>query len=273
MLPKPSHLGPGYAAQFTDPSVIAAYHHRPPYPVEIFTVLDRLIVDTTRTVLDIGSGTGEIARHLAGRVEHIDAVDPSPGMLAKARQMPGGDNPRISWVCSRAEDDHLSGPYALVTAGASLHWMEWDVVLPRIRNVLSSNAVLAIIDNHEMPVPWRTELRQLIAQFSTNREFQTYDLVAELEQRALFTQIGEHRTAPITFVQSMSDYIESFHARNGFSRDRMGSGAADAFDDALADMVVPHASNGLVTLHLVAELRWGVPGNGSQTLTTPRAGS
>lgn len=30
--PKPSHLGPQYAAQFQDPSVVSVYHHRPPVP-------------------------------------------------------------------------------------------------------------------------------------------------------------------------------------------------------------------------------------------------
>lgn len=267
MLPKPRYLGPDYAAQFADPSVIAAYHHRPPYPAEIFTVLDRLIVDAPRTVLDLGCGTGAIARPVADRVDRVDAIDPSAGMLARARQMPGGDHPRISWVCSSAEDVHLHGPYALVTAGASLHWMEWDVVLPRVGDAMSPNAVLAIIDiTHDtIPVPWSEELHQLVVQYSTNRAFRPHDVVAEIERRGLFTRTGEHQTAPFTFTQPVSDYIESFHARNGFSRDRMAPEAASAFDEALAAVVSPHASNGLVTLRLVGMVRWGVPG--------PRAGS
>ncbi len=40
MVPKPDHLGPDYAAQFQDRSVVAAYHHRPPYPAAVF---DRLL--------------------------------------------------------------------------------------------------------------------------------------------------------------------------------------------------------------------------------------
>ena len=39
MLPKPSHLGPEYAAQFADRSVAEAYPHRPPYPAEVFDLL------------------------------------------------------------------------------------------------------------------------------------------------------------------------------------------------------------------------------------------
>ena len=146
MLPKPNHLGPAYAAQFTDPSVVAAYHLRPPCPAEVFAILDCLILGAPRVVLDLGTGTGEIARQFVTRVDQIDAVDPSVGMLARAEQLPGGEDPRIAWLCHRAEDAPLGGPYALVTAGASLHWMEWDVVLPRRRSVLSPSGMLAIID-------------------------------------------------------------------------------------------------------------------------------
>lgn len=259
MIPKPRHLGPDYAAQFADPGIVAAYHHRLPYPAELFTVLDRLIVDTPRVVLDLGCGTGEIARRLAERVERIDAVDPSPGMIARARQMPGGDDPRIAWIRTGAEDAPLRGPYALVTAGESLHWMEWDVVLPRLSEVLSPSGALAIVSRREPPVPWTAELSRLLQRFSTNREWRPYDVVAELEQRALFTAMGQHRTEPVHVMQAVGDYVESFHSRNGFSRDRMTTDAARAFDEALAALVAPHAPDGIVTLQIVGEIHWGTP--------------
>lgn len=260
MHPKPSHLGATYADQFMDPSVVGAYRHRPPYPAEIFTVLDRLIVDSPRVVLDLGTGTGEIARRLAPYVDRVHAVDPSIGMLAAARHLPGGDYPRITWLRARAEDAALRGPYALVIAGASLHWMEWDIVLPRLREALSPNGILAIVDICELAVPWEQPLHHLIRQFSTNREYRPYDLIEELEQRHLFQRRGQHATAPITFTQPVASYIESFHARNGFSRNRMDRAAAKAFDQAVERLVLPYADNGTVTLHIVGEVTWGVPG-------------
>ncbi len=260
MIPKPSHLGPVYAAQFTDPSVVAAYHHRPPYPDELFNVLDHLIVDTPRVVLDLGTGTGEIARHIIDHVDCIDAVDPSAGMLATARQLPGGDHPNITWIPAHAEDAPLRGPYALVTAGASLHWMDWRVVLPRIQDVLSPDGVLAVIDNRELSVQWAEPLHHLITRFSTNREYHPYDLIEELEQRHLFQRRGQRTTMPITFAQPVANYIESFHARNGFSRDRMNPEAAAAFDHHLEQLVRPHAPGGMVTLRVVGTVTWGTPG-------------
>ncbi len=260
MFPKPRHLGPAYAAQFSHPSVIAAYHLRPPYPADLFDVLDRLIVDTPRAVLDLGTGTGEIARRLISRVDRVDAIDPSAGMLAKARQLPRGDHPQITWIHAPAEAATLREPYALVTVGASLHWMDWDIVLPRIHEVLSANGMLAIIDSHELPVPWEQPLRQLVERFSTNREYQPYDLIEELEQRWLFQRRGHQTTAPVPFTQSVADYMESFHARNGFSRDRMNPEAASAFDRHLGQLVRPHTSSGMVTLRVVGTVTWGTPG-------------
>lgn len=65
MRPKPKHLGPEYASVFQDDSVVDAYPYRPPYPSEAIKLLAGLAVDVPRRVLDIGCGTGDIARPLA----------------------------------------------------------------------------------------------------------------------------------------------------------------------------------------------------------------
>ena len=43
------------------PYVAAAYPHRPPYPTAVFPLLADLIAAPSRTVLDIGCGTGDLA--------------------------------------------------------------------------------------------------------------------------------------------------------------------------------------------------------------------
>src|SRR5579884_4295939 len=89
MLPKPKHLAPEYAAVFQDQCVADAYHHRPPYPQEAIDLLASLIVDTPRTVLDVGCGTGDIVRRLAPLVDRLDAVDISLPMLEWGKRLPG----------------------------------------------------------------------------------------------------------------------------------------------------------------------------------------
>lgn len=260
--PKPAHLGPEYGAQFCDASVAAAYHHRPPYPDAIFPLLAGLVRGSPRVVLDAGCGTGDIARFLAPLVGRVDAVDISAPMIAVGRALPGSDDARLRWILGRMEDTELQGPYSLITAGESLHWMDWPVVLPRFRRLLAAGAVLAIVGRRGLPVPWAGELQQAINRFSTNRLFQPYDLIDELEQRHHFQGLGEQVTEPVLVRQTVGAYIESFHSRNGFSRDRMTAGEAAAFDAAVADILAPHLVDGLVTFHQDTRVVWGAPLDG-----------
>ena len=62
MLPKPKQLTPENAARFQDPNLVSLYHLRLPYPAQTFDILTALIRDQPRNVLDVGAGTGEIAR-------------------------------------------------------------------------------------------------------------------------------------------------------------------------------------------------------------------
>jgi len=143
-IPKPAHLGPRYGAQFEDASVVAAYHLRPPYPAEAFEVLDRLQSASGGTILDLGCGTGDVTLGLIGRAEGIDAVDSSRAMLAAACRRPGADHPSIRWICVAAEAFNFARPYSLVIAGESLHWMDWDIVVPKIAGCIAPGALLVL---------------------------------------------------------------------------------------------------------------------------------
>jgi len=258
-MPKPRHLGPGYASQFSDPSVVEAYRHRPPYPPGTFDLLAELIVDPAGAVLDAGCGSGFLARPLAARVGRVDAVDPSAGMIAAGRRLPGGGHPHLRWIEAPMESAPLRPPYALAVAGESLHWMDWGIVLPRIRAALLPDARLVVIGKEFSSVPWEEELAALIARYSTNREFEPYDLVTELTTRGLFRVEGERRTKPAPLHSTVEDYVESFHSSNGFSRDRMAPEDAAAFDAAVKQLAQTAHPEGRFSLEVRARLVWGRP--------------
>lgn len=263
MQPKPKHLGVEYAAQFQDAALVAAYATRPPYPAEVFALLTELISTEPRIVLDVGCGTGDVARRLAPLVARVDAVDVSWRMIARGQTLPGGGAPNLRWIVSTAEAAALVPPYGLITAGESLHWMEWPVVLPRLHAALAPGASLALVGRDEEPTPWHEDLLQLMARYSTNRDYQPYNLTHELESRRLFATLGQRRTAPMPFVQSVAEYIESIHSRNGFSRDRMPSEGAAAFDVGVQELVAPHVGrDGLLHLQIAASVIWGTPLSG-----------
>ncbi len=257
---KPAHLGPDYAAQFGDESVARAYSTRPPYPAEFFDVMETLLPEGPRTLLDLGCGTGDVAIPLAERFDRVDAVDPSQAMLAVARSRPGADHPSLHWISGSAEEFEPRGPYSLVVAGESLHWMDWRVVPARIAAALHPEGFLALaIDRALLEVPWADDLAKLIPKYSTNKEFRPYDLVAELAQRGLFREVGRQTTGCLPFSQTIDDYVESFHTRNGFSRERMAPQQAAEFDRAVRSLVAVHCQNGNVQGHTSTTVVWGVP--------------
>lgn len=257
---KPAHLGPAYGAQFEDERVARSYATRPPYPAEVFETLDALMPGGPRHALDLGCGTGDVALGLVGRAARITGVDRSEAMLHVARGRQGGDHPSLAWRCAAAEDFAFDGPYALVVAGESLHWMDWPRVLPRIAGALAPGAVLAIVEGRVvMGVPWAAALEGLFPRFSTNRDYRPYDLVVELAARDLFREAGRRTTAPVAFAQAIDDYVESFHTRNGLSRERMGPAAAAEFDAALRGLAAPHCPDGVVRGRVATRVVWGAP--------------
>ena len=259
MIPKPEYLGPVHAARFQEEEVASVYHLRPSYPAETFDILASLITNEPRTLLDVGTGTGAIARLMTPFVERVDAVDFSQVMMERGKQLPGGDHPHLHWIYGRIEEAPLSPPYALITAGQSLHWMEWDAVLPRFREVLNPQGFLAIVNVETMATAWNGDLIKIIRRFSTNPRYKPVDLITELEARGLFRRQGEKKTVPVPFAQSLHDYIESFHARSSLSRAGMGQENAAAFDRAVGDLVVRFARDGQIELQIVGHVVWGKP--------------
>lgn len=259
MKPKPKHLEPEYGAQFKDKSVVNAYQYRPSHSAELFDILAGLITGSPRAVLDVGCGTGNIARPLAAKVDKIDAVDFSRHMIAEGKTLPGGNAANLNWIYGPVEEVPLSPPYALITAGQSLHWMAWDVVFPRFHQLLLPDGYLTIIGLLFSAVPWAEELNQLITRYSTNRDYQPYNLFTELEERGLFTKVGEKQTSTQPFEQTVDAYIESFHARNGFSRQRMEPEMAAEFDTAVRNLVTQHITGTTFTMQISSHITWGIP--------------
>lgn len=247
-------------AVFVNAGVAQAYEHRPPYPPEVFDILRGLVTDRPRVVLDLGAGEGAIARTLAPFVDRVDAVDISAAMIEAGRRRPGGDHPGIRWIVGPAETADIDDAYALVTAGASLHWMQWDQTLGRIRRAMTANGQLAIINHGPRDVPWQDRLVTVIKRHSRNPDFvPRFDLATALQERGLFTITDTFQTAPWVFRQSVPDYVEQFHSTASLAREVMSEDEAAEFGRAIEEVVAPYARDGVLDLPIVAELSWGRP--------------
>jgi HAD superfamily hydrolase (TIGR01484 family) len=255
--PKPEYFGTYHAEVFKDQQVVDAYHYRPPYPQEVFNILAGLITDEPRTMLDVGSGSGDIARQCVELVERVDAVDCSQAMIDRGKQLLNGDHHRLNWVCGKIEEVPLHPPYALITAGLSIHWTEWSLVFPRFRDILTPNGSLALITRDVLPMPWDDELRKLYAQFATRQDNQPSEAYEELERRGFFQRRGEKKTDPILFAQSVDDYVKGLHSRSGLSKERMGWQQTEDFDRQVKALLLQYHPDGVIPFQVVGTVVWG----------------
>jgi ubiquinone/menaquinone biosynthesis C-methylase UbiE len=248
------------AAVFAHPGVADAYQYRPPYPPEVFDVLERITADRPGNVLDIGAGEGALARPLARRFGHVDALDVSAAMVDAGRRRPGGRQPNLRWLVGAAETAGLDGPYALVTAGASLHWMSWTQTLARLARVMTARAFLAIVDQGHHDVPWRRELAEVITRHSRSPDYDPgFSLTGALAAAGLLDIAGRAVIAPMPFRQPVAAYIEQFHSTSALAREWMPPEESAAFDRAIEEIVRPCAAGGILEMETVAEVAWGRP--------------
>lgn len=258
---RPRQYSEDYASRFKNKSLAEAYEFRPPYPEETYKILLTLLGESRGRVLDVGCGTGKIARSLVNHVDGIDAVDFSQEMIRVGKSLSNGDHPNLRWISGRVEDVQLYSPYCMVTAGASIHWMGWNVVFPKLEEVLTTDGYLVII-NGDRPVgaPWHDAELSLIRKYSTNKHYEQIDLVQELANRGHIHLIGDKRTTPVSFSQSLTDYVQSFHSRQSLSKEHMGGENVKAFDAELSDILSDFVDDeGLLSFQLEARVTWGRP--------------
>jgi uncharacterized protein YndB with AHSA1/START domain/SAM-dependent methyltransferase len=247
------------AEAFTYPGVVTAYQHRPPYPDSVFDILTGLITDTPRTVLDLGAGEGALARPLAGLVDQVDAVDISAAMISAGRLRPGGTAANLRWILGAAETAPLGGPYALVTAGASMHWMRWRETFERLAPVMTGAAFLAIVGHgHDDDAPWMAELDKVITRHSRSPAYDPgFRLVDALTGTGGFQLVDHVTTVPEPFRQRTVDYVEYLHSTSSLAREWMPPEEAAAFDRAITELVAPYETDGWLDMAVVADVTWG----------------
>ena len=257
MTSKPPQLTSYHAAAFQLQSVVGAYHLRPPYPPELIDALLDLDRGARGPVLEVGCGTGELARALAPRVSRIDAVDISAPMLERARGMPGGDAPSIRWIESAAESFAADGPYSLVVSGDALHWMDWDVVVPAIQQALAPGGRLVLASAGEAPAAWRDAARAAIGRHSAMVDYRDFSLPDELAAHGWFELDGHAEFGPVAYERTIEEYLAAFHARSGLTRERMPD--PEGFDRELNAILEPHARDGRLALGALGRLWWSKP--------------
>ncbi len=123
--------------------------HRAGFPDRLF---DRL--DLRGRVLDLGTGTGTLARGLAARGCVVVALDPSAPLLAQARRLSVAEGLTLETVQATAEETgQPAASFDAVTAGQCWHWFDRPRAAAEILRVLRPGGRLALCHLDWLPLP------------------------------------------------------------------------------------------------------------------------
>jgi SAM-dependent methyltransferase len=131
----------------------AAY--RVPYPDALIAfVAERCGLGRGSRVLDLGCGPGPLAVAFARLGCAVTAMDPSPDMLAAARERAAASGVRIDLAEGSSYDlgPHL-GPFQLVVMGRSFHWMERDATLGLLDRIVDPAGAVVLFGDRQIATP------------------------------------------------------------------------------------------------------------------------
>jgi len=111
---------------------------RPGFPVAFFDRLYALgIGRPAQRILDVGTGTGSVARGLAARGAEVIGLDPAISLLESARTLDRESGVTVTSAVGRVESLQFPDKsFDVVTAGQCWHWFERERAAAEIHRVL-----------------------------------------------------------------------------------------------------------------------------------------
>lgn len=133
-------------------------------------MIERLGLDGTGRLLDLGCGTGQLTLPLAVHVAEAVGIDPEPEMLTEAMgQAQQQATANIRWIQGNsAELPGDLGHFRLVTMGRSFHWMDREQVLAALDEMVDDDGGLVIANDSNLVLPstpWQQSIQEVQRRF------------------------------------------------------------------------------------------------------------
>lgn len=138
---------------------------RPPYPQQLWErIRSTGLLQPGRRALDLGAGSGEATSVLVTEGLDVLAVEPGDRLasLLQARL------PTVRVQRSTAEEMSVAdATIDLAVAATSIHWMDLDVVLPKVHRALAPGGRLAVLrhvfgDDQASLTPFRERVQAIV---------------------------------------------------------------------------------------------------------------
>ncbi len=129
--------------------------HRAGFPPAFFELLtSRRFAVPGQSALDLGTGTGTVARGLAQLGLSVTGLDPAPNLLVQARALDIKAGVTVQYDTCTAEDtDVADSSMDLITAGQCWHWFDRPNAAAEVARVLRPGGWVVIAHFDWLPLP------------------------------------------------------------------------------------------------------------------------
>lgn len=129
--------------------------HRAGFPPALLDRLTAFGIGTPgQRLLDLGTGTGTLARQFASRGAVVTGLDPAAAMLDQARQLDADAGVEVDYRVGRAEETGLEAEsFDVVTAGQCWHWFDRPAAAAEVARLLVPGGAVAIAHFDWLPLP------------------------------------------------------------------------------------------------------------------------
>jgi cyclopropane fatty-acyl-phospholipid synthase-like methyltransferase len=131
---------------------------RPGYPESFFDIFASLGVGREgQRILDLGTGTGVLARAFARRGAEVTGVDIAENQIEEAKRLAAEEGLSVEFtVCPTEEIDFPDATFDAVTAGQSWLYFDQPVVILKVLSTMQEEGYLAL--THFSWLPFKDEI-------------------------------------------------------------------------------------------------------------------
>ncbi|MCD6550089.1 class I SAM-dependent methyltransferase [bacterium] len=187
--------------------------YRPEIPEKVIQVIaDHFYLKITDRILDIGCGTGQVARAFKEKCKEIVNVDADPEMLRWAKKITKSCKTKLVWVNCRAENlmkikDKL-GVFKIATCSRAFHHMNQEKVLENLDRLIKQNGGVALFSDRALwngKRRWQKILKEIVEKysnkvksFSRERSYKTSNALWEnVLRRSVFKKVKTYEISVV----------------------------------------------------------------------------